>query len=264
MAAHSREPVPARQGDPDGQGPAGQGPGAGAQRRGPSNHGKEPLAQNVATLISVLVHGFAILMIGLSALLAPHRPSVVPVFELVNLEPPKLRPLTPKVVKPPEPPPPEPEPVAPPEAPKLTPKPTKAVTPKPEPKVVKPKEDDEPKPVKEVVQEQQVLPQPQVQMNVPQDPILSFWAARVKKKIDQLWNPPAGIETGGAVKVTVTFKVSRDGTIVSANVSESSGNSGLDDLGLMTIKRLETVPPIPENFPNDELEVSCILPYQGQ
>jgi protein TonB len=257
MATHSREPVPARQGDPDGA--------AGAPRPGPSSHGKEPLAQNIAMLISVLVHGFAILMIGLSALLAPHRPSTVPVFELVNLEPPKLRPLTPKVVKPPDPPPPEPEPVKPPEAPKLTPKPTNAVdTKKPEPKVVKPKEDDEPKPVKEVVQEQQVLPQPQVQMSVPQDPRLSLWAARVKKKVDQLWNPPAGIETGGAVKVTVAFKVSRDGTIVSASVSESSGSSSLDDLGLMTIKRLETVPPIPENFPNDELEVSCILPYQGQ
>jgi hypothetical protein len=27
---------------------------------------------------------------------------------------------------------------------------------------------------------------------------------------------------------------------------------------------LERVPPIPENFPNDELEVTCEFPYQGQ
>jgi periplasmic protein TonB len=189
---------------------------------------------------------------------------VVPVFELVNLEKPKLRPLTPKVLPPPEPPPPEPEPVAPPEAPKLTPKPTKAVVTKPEPKVVKPKVDDEPKPIKEAPQEQQVLPQPQVQMSVPQDPRLSLWAARVKKKVDQLWNPPVGIDVSGRVKAVVAFKVSRDGAIVSADISESSGNSSLDELALMTIKRLETVPPIPENFPNDELEVGCEFPYQGQ
>lgn len=224
----------------------------------------EPLSRNIALLVSVLVHGFAIVSIGLSALFAPKRPSVVPVFELVNLEKPKLRPLTPKTQRPPEPPPPEPEPVRPPDAPKLTPKPTNAVTPKPEPKVVKPREDDEPKPIKEVAQEQQVLPQPQVQMSVPQDPRLSIWAARVKKKVDQLWNPPTGIDVSGQVKATITFKVSRDGAIVSAEISQTSGNSSLDEQALMTINRLENVPPIPENFPNDELEVGCEFPYQGQ
>lgn len=262
MATTPREPVRVSAYGPDGPGePEGTRGSRGPARPAP---GKEPLSHNIAMLVSVLVHGMAIIGIGLSALLQPHRPSVVPVFELVNLDPPKLRPLTPKTVKPPEPPPPEPEPVKPPEAPMLTPKPTKAVTPKPEPKVVKPKEDDEPRPVKEVVQEQQVLPQPQVQMSVPQDPRLSLWAARVKKKVDQLWNPPIGIDVSGQVKAVITFKVSRDGVIVSADISQSSGNSSLDELALMTIKRLENVPPIPENFPNDELEVGCEFPYQGQ
>lgn len=257
MATTPREPVRVSAYDPDG-------PKEPEGSRGPARSvpGKEPLSHNIAMLVSVLVHGVAIVGIGLSALLQPHRPSVVPVFELVNLEPPKLRPLTPKTVKPPTPPP--PEPVKAPEAPMLTPKPTKAVTPKPEPKVVKPKEDDEPRPVQDAVPEQQVLPQPQVQMSVPQDPRLSLWAARVKKKVDQLWNPPAGIDIMGRVKAVVTFKVSRDGTIVSADISESSGSSSLDELALMTIKRLETVPPIPENFPNDELEVGCEFQYQGQ
>ena len=262
MASTPRESVPSAAGGPNGPEYAAA-PGAGGSR-GSRRQGTEPINQNIALLVSVLVHGFAIIGIGLSALLEPKRPSVVPVFELVNLEPPKLRPLTPKTVKPPEPPPPEPEPVKPPEAPVLTPKPTKAVTPKPEPKVVKPKEDDEPKPVKEVVQEQQVLPQPQVQMSVPQDPRLSLWAARVKKKVDMLWRAPSGIDVSGLVKAVVTFKVSRDGTIVSADISQSSGNSSLDELALMTIKRVETVPPIPENFPNDELEVGCEFLYQGQ
>lgn len=225
---------------------------------------KEPMAPKMGVIISVLVHAFTILMFGLSTLLKPHHPSVVPIFEIVSLEKPKLRPLTPKVQPPPEPPPPEPEPVKPPDAPKLTTEPTKAVNPikKPEPKVVK-EDDDKNKPVKEAPVEQQVL-QPQVQMSVPQDPRLSLWAARVKKKVDQLWNPPSGIDILGKVKVVVTFKVTREGTIVSANVSASSGSSSLDDLALMTIKRLETVPPIPENFPNDELEVGCEFPYQGQ
>ena len=51
----------------------------------PASKTREPVAQKVALLISVLVHGFAILFIGLSALLAPHRPSAVPIFEIVKI-----------------------------------------------------------------------------------------------------------------------------------------------------------------------------------
>jgi protein TonB len=234
---------------------------------GPAAPGKPklegPFDLNVAVLVSVLIHLLALIILAMTALLKPHRPSVVPVFELVSLEKPKLRPIEPKVQPPPEPPPPEPEPVKQPEAPKLTPKPTKAVSPKkPEPKVVKPP-DEEKKPEKEVVHEQQVLT-PQIQSSIVQDPRLSAWAGRVKKKIDNLWNPPTGIDILGFAKATVTFKVSRDGTIVDAKVTQSSGNETLDELALMTVKRAEHFAPIPENFPNDELEVDCGFPYQGQ
>jgi TonB family protein len=227
--------------------------------------GKEPVTQNVATLISVLVHGFGMLMIGLSALLAPHRPSTVPVFELVNLEPPKLRPLTPKVQPPPEPPKPEPEPPPPPpEAPKLTPKPTKAVAvKKPEPKVTKPREPEDKTPPKEVVPEQQVLT-PQIVSHVPADPRLSFWASRVKKKAEQLWKPPAGIDILGTVKTVVSFKVARDGTIQDVQVGTSSGNADLDRLAQETIERMASTPPIPENFPDDQIQVSYEFVYSGQ
>lgn len=227
--------------------------------------GKEPVTQNVATLISVLVHAFGMLMLGLSALLAPHRPSTVPVFELVNLEPPKLRPLTPKVQPPPEPPKPEPEPPPPPpEAPKLTPKPTKAVTvKKPEPKVTKPREDSVKTPPKEVVPEQQVLT-PQIVSHVPADPRLSFWASRVKKSAELLWKPPAGIDILGTVKTVVSFKVTREGTIQDVQVASSSGNSDLDQLAQQTIERLGHTPPIPENFPDDQIQVSYEFVYSGQ
>jgi TonB family protein len=224
--------------------------------------GREPLTENIAVLVSVLAHGLAILFIGLSALLAPHRPSAVPVFELVNLEKPKLRPLVPKEIKPPEPPPPEPEPVKPPDAPKLVTKPTNAVQPKkPEPKVVKEK-DDEIKPVKEVVHEQQVLENKAV-LSTPQDPRLTSWASRLNRKVDLAWKAPSGLDVSGAVKVVVNFVVSRDGTILSQTIAESSGNSELDQLAIMTIQRIGTVAPIPENYPNDQIEVRSELTYVG-
>lgn len=222
-----------------------------------------PFGVNVAVLVSVLIHLLGLVILAMSALLKPHRASVVPVFELVNLEQPKLRPLEPKVQPPPKPEPPPPEPVRQPQAPKLTPKPTKPAPPKHAPPKIVKEEPDTTAPVKEVVHEQQVL-HPQLQTSITQDPRLSFWASRVKKKVDMLWNPPTGIDILGTVKASVNFKVSRDGTLTEASISQSSGNSTLDDLALMTIKRLERVPPIPENFPNDELEVTCEFPYQGQ
>ena len=224
-----------------------------------TTHGSEPMGQKAAMGVSVGVHAVGLVALAIFALLEPHRASVVPVFELVSLEKPKLRPLQPKVQPPPEPPPPEPEPVAPPEAPKLTPKTNAVNTKKPEPKVVKEREPEAK--VKEVVREQQVLVP--VVMNIPSDPRLSFWASRVKKKVDMLWQPPAGMDIAGVAQTVVNFKVNRDGTIVDQQIAESSGNAELDEMAIMAIKRVGPVPPIPENFPNDELEVRCELKYQG-
>lgn len=252
MAAISKETVPSPIPRPDG----------GPTLRAPKE--KEPLARNVAVLISVLVHGFALLMIGLSALLAPHRPSAVPVFEIVNLEQPKLRPLTPKVEKPPEPPPPEPEPTPPPEAPKLTPKPTDAVQPKkPEPKVTKPRDPEDKAPPKDVVPEQQVLENKAV-LSMPQDPRLSMWASRVQRKVDLAWRAPAGVEVSGNVTIKINFIVNREGTITSQSVAESSGNSDLDQLALMMFQRIGTVAPLPDNWEGEQLEVQSVLIYHGQ
>lgn len=267
MASSPRESVPSpsylTQSGSDPEVPS-DGPGRSA-RSGVKVKGDEPLSERIAVLISVLVHGLGLLVIGLSALMTPHRPSEVPVFELVNLEKPKLRPLTPKVIPPPKPPPPEPEPVRPPEAPKLTPTPTKAVQPKkPEPKIVKERPvDEDPKPVKDVVPEQQVL-ENQAVLSVPQDPRLSLWASRLDRKVDLAWSAPSGIEVSGAVKVVVSFVVGRDGTILSQKVEQSSGNSELDELALMTFQRIGTVAPIPENYPNDQIEVRSELTYAGQ
>ena len=227
--------------------------------------GTEPVGQQVALLVSVLVHVLGLIILAMSAFMSPKRPSEVPIFELVALEkPPKLRPIKPKVLPPPEPPPPEPEQVRAPDPPKLTPKPTNAVQPKPkkEPRVVK-EDPDTTLPVKEVV-ERPDENQPAITVNAPSDPRLGLWAGRVKKKAETLWNPPTGIDIIGSVKTVISFKVSRDGTVSDAAVATGTGNSDLDELALRTIQRMEHVPPIPENFPDDMIQVSCEFPYNGQ
>ncbi len=191
----------------------------------------------------------------------PKKPaSAVPVFELVNVEP-KLRPLAPKS---PEPPPPQPvEETRTPEAPKLTSKPKNPVpVSKPEPKRVKPVV-DETKPIKDVPQQSAEITTTLV-ANIPSDPRLSIWAGRVKKRVESMWSPPTGIDVEGQVKTVVSFQVSRDGSVATVGVSQTSGNVLLDQLAERTILRLEHLPPIPENYPEDVIQVSYEFIYHGQ
>ncbi len=274
MTARPHDSAPSDAPRPGGQRPGGSGaPGypSGSRNGDPRaelkltvvEKSRDPMAQKTAVVVSVAVHALGMLFIGLSALLAPRRPSIVPVFEIVNLEKPKLRPIQPKA-PPPPPEAPPPEPARPPDPPKLTPKPSKAVTPqkKPEPKVVKHDEDTS-KPIKEAPPPQQSLA-PTIVAHMPEDPRLSFWAGRVKKKAETLWNPPSGIDISGPAKAVISFKVSRDGTVSDAAVTTSAGNADLDQLALRTIQRMEHVPPIPENFPGDVIEVSYEFNYKGQ
>ena len=177
---------------------------------------------------------------------------------MVAVEP-KLRPVAPKTI---EPPPPEKVETRLPDAPKLTSKPKTLAVSKPEPKRVRPVV-DQTKPVKDVPQENAQLTTTIV-ANVPSDPRLSFWASRVKKKVELMWSPPAGIEIQGKVKTVVSFQVSRNGTISNVAVAQSSDNVLLDQQAENTILRLGQVPPIPENFPEDALQVSYEFVYQGQ
>jgi TonB family protein len=260
-ALQALESQESRAGVPTGLEP-GQGYRLGKSAPARFGHADDPVRSNVSLLASVLVHGLFVLFIGISAVFTAKRPSEVPVFEIVNLEKPKLRPLAPKVKPPPEPPPKPPEPVKPPEAPKLTPKPSKApVVKKPEPKVVKEPEPD-PAPEREVIPEQQVL-QPQIVSHVPSDPRLAFWASRVKKKAETLWNPPTGFDILGPVKTVVSFQVTREGIVQEAAIATGSGNPDLDELALRTIRRMERVPPIPENYPEDLIQVNYEFIYKN-
>lgn len=218
----------------------------------------EQKQQRLALAISGGIHGTVLLAFLIFQAFPPQRPSVVPVFEMVNLQPPKLRPLKPKTLKPPV----VQEEVRTPEAPKLTAKPEKAVSVKdPEPKTRT--EPDTTLPIKEIPEETAEMTTTIV-ANVPSDPRLSFWSSRVKKRVETLWNPPEGIEITKNAKTVISFEVSREGMISSVEIGESSGNTMLDELAQRTILRLEQVPPIPESFPEDLLKVSYEFVYKGQ
>lgn len=214
-----------------------------------------------ALILSAFLHALAFTGFLLYEAFPPKKNSAVPVFELMAVEP-KLRPVAPKTIEPP-PPPPKEETKAP-QAPKLTAKPKVVAAPRPEPKVVRRELDETPPKIeKDIPKEVQQLTTTIV-AHVPSDPILSFWASRVKKRVESLWKPPTGIEVSGRVKTVVSFQVGRDGKISGVAVSQSSGNALLDDQAESTILRVDQVPPIPPNYPEDLLQVSYEFVYQGQ
>lgn len=212
-------------------------------------------------VIVTVVHGAFLVVLFGYALFAPKPKRVVAVFELVSAERPKLRPLAPKDPEPPVEKP--PEPTRAPEAPALTSKPKNPVSAsKPEPKVTRPAPPDPTLPVKEVPQENSNNNPVQVS-NAPADPRLASWAGRVKRLVEQKWNPPSGVGAENGAKTVISFEVQRDGNIENVTVKQSSGTQLLDDLAKRTIQRLERVAPIPESFPGDLLKVSYEFIYNG-
>lgn len=227
-----------------------------ARRAAPSSRG--------AWTVSILLHAAVTGGFVVFALWAPEPPPTVAVFELVTPEKPKLRPMAPKTPEPPAEKPPE---ARPPEAPKVAPKPApkpppEKPKPKPEPKAVRPAPPDTTLPVKETPRENAVLTTT-LKANIPSDPRLAFWAGRVKKRVEALWNPPTGVDAPDRARTVVSFEVSRAGNIGGIEIVEGSGNTLLDDLAKRTIQRLERVPPVPENFPGDALKVSYEFIYNA-
>jgi protein TonB len=212
-----------------------------------------------AWVVSALLHAGIVLALAGWALFAPAPPPVTAVFELVSVERPRLQPLAPKA---PDPPPEAPPESRPPPAPAPAPKPAKPVAAKPDPRNARPVPPDTTLPVRDVPAPNQALSA--VKANVPSDPRLAFWAARVQRQVEQLWNPPKGIDAPDGAKAVVAFVVSREGGKPDlVEIIKGSGSPMLDDLARRAILRLENIPRIPENFPEDRLKVSYEFIYHG-
>jgi protein TonB len=211
-----------------------------------------------AWIVSALLHAGIVLALAGWALFAPAPPPATAVFELVAVEQPRLRPLAPKA--------PEPPPEAPPESrppPEVAPAPqTKKPVAKPDPRHARPAPPDTSLPVRDAAAQNQALTA--VKANVPSDPRLAFWAARVQRLVESKWNPPSGLDAARGSKTVVAFQVTRGGGKPAAvEIAKGSGSPMLDDLARNAILRLETIPPIPESFPEDRLKVSYEFIYNG-
>ena len=184
--------------------------------------------------------------------------------------PPKPKPTPPKVVRP------KPKPIP----PKVTPKPT---LPKPKPKPTPPKTVSfdqfkkdhklpdppirKPNPtlaprVARIDSSRFSLPAPTLGDNpspstVPPS-VLNAYLSQVQSKLDRVWKRlQESTDLGFGGEARLSFRVSSNGTILSARLSKRSGNKALDDLVMRVSRMVGNVGPTP----GGKLDSSLEIPY---
>jgi len=222
----------------------------------------------------------------------------VHVFELASSSPfptipaPQL-PTPPKAVEP-KPTPPKPKPT-PPRAVEPKPTPPKVVKPKPKPtppKVVKPKPKPQPpqtvsfsqfkkdhklpdpptrkpkpapiKPAPRIDGSKYTLPAPKLgnsssRSSVPQS-VLDAYLSQVQAKMDRVWKRlQSATDLGFGGEARLSFRISSNGTIVSAKLSKLSGNKALDDLVLRVSRSVGNVGAPPGGKLDSALEIPFVV-----
>ncbi len=73
---------------------------------------------------------------------------------------------------------------------------------------------------------------------------------------EALWNAWAGkMPSGGSLRCTVRFSITRDGGIKSLSVEKSSGNRLFDYAAQTSVESADPLPPLPEDFYENRLTV---------
>ena len=79
---------------------------------------------------------------------------------------------------------------------------------------------------------------------------MSEYMEKLNKKIEDNWRAPEVMEEG---KVSVIFKIDRDGKIIYTEVDKSSGNAVFDESAVNTIKTSAPFPHLPEDSKREYL-----------
>lgn len=74
-------------------------------------------------------------------------------------------------------------------------------------------------------------------------------------RIKGLWTLPRGILPDGNIETIVHAKILRDGTVINVGFEKRSGNRYFDDSALRAVKKMGTLPPLPEEIKEGNIEV---------
>ena len=86
----------------------------------------------------------------------------------------------------------------------------------------------------------------------------------LRTRITDSWDPPGeSLLTGRDNKVTVSFRVYRDGRVSDVRVGGSTNTPGLDASARRAVERAQPFPPLPDAYVGESLEVSVRFTAQG-
>lgn len=235
---------------------------------------------------SIAFHVVIVLVvIGVSMFTPPQEPKKIPIFEVIQLPPPKGKPkkkvtrivqpaqeVPPPEVKPeikPEPNP-QPKPIPKPELkpeikpdPKPTPKPETKPTPAPE--TPKPKVEPQAVPEPEPVEDDFDLPEshePEGELDgmalpnmmdlravggLDMDPLMQVYLEQLQMILMSNFTPPSGLKIARNARSSVQFTIQRNGAMTAVILKKSSGNPVWDQQALRAVK-ISRLPPLPPNY----------------
>jgi protein TonB len=86
--------------------------------------------------------------------------------------------------------------------------------------------------------------------------------ARIKHQIERVWMYPSeAAQRGISGKLTLRFRISRDGNLVSAGVVDKSGHEILDFAAIKAVKEAAPFYPFPVNIKKDKLSILATFIY---
>jgi colicin import membrane protein len=86
-------------------------------------------------------------------------------------------------------------------------------------------------------------------------PSYANFLAAVKKKYSDAWTVPDGV-TDDSATTTASITIARDGSVISAKITRSSGNSLADDSVQRTLDRVKYVVPLPDDAKESQRTVT--------
>jgi periplasmic protein TonB len=92
---------------------------------------------------------------------------------------------------------------------------------------------------------------------------MALWLSRVKYSVERNWRAPEGL-AGVSAMPEVVFQVARDGRPSRVQLKTKSGNPTLDRLALRAVQAVETFPPVPDVWPQNDVVVRYVLQYASQ
>ena len=93
----------------------------------------------------------------------------------------------------------------------------------------------------------------------------TYYLIALRNRIGQNWSAPAGMRRGGeSVRVTVYFRIQRDGRVIEPQVEKSSGIRFFDQSAIRAIRVSSPVPPLPMGYADDDLGVHFAFEFEGR